>query len=273
MVYSVIGKGFWNAPHFSSPGARVRPSSRFTNNLPTWRISTFNLLFHTGCNLSWGWMGRGGSHERLALGVGTGTGHSNFPSGRRINHRLSLPQGTRIGPKAILRFCGQLPKKRVEKWSSGALQFTNLKSYKWSLSSKNILRGGNEDDLKARQNCRKEISGGRFESPLKHMKSGKTSTMLHLAKKGVWVCSWIYWGKNPYPLPGQPNKPERQISTTKKSHLPWVKRAILKKCRNEKCRTGQGEKGALLGWWAGCKLPTATLEKCMVFPKTSKKHS
>ena len=59
-------------------------------------------------------MGRGGTHERLALGVGTGSGHSHFPSGRRINHRLSLPHGTRIGPEAILWFFGQLPKKRVE---------------------------------------------------------------------------------------------------------------------------------------------------------------
>ena len=74
--------------------------------------------------------GKRGTNERLALGVGTGTGHSIFPSGRRINHRLSLPLGSRIGPEAILRFCGQLPKKRVEKRSSGALQFTNLQSYK-----------------------------------------------------------------------------------------------------------------------------------------------
>ena len=50
--------------------------------------------------------------------------------GRRINHKLSLPPRTRRGPEAILRFCGQLPKKRVEKWSSGALQFTNLQSFK-----------------------------------------------------------------------------------------------------------------------------------------------
>ena len=91
MVYSVIGKGFWNAPHFSSPGARVSHSSRFTNNLPTGRISTFHLLFRTVSNLSGRWTGRGGTSERLALGVGTGTGHSIFPSGRRINHRLSLP--------------------------------------------------------------------------------------------------------------------------------------------------------------------------------------
>ena len=153
------------------------------------------------------------------------------------------------------------------------LQFKNLQNYKLQLSSKNILREGNEEDWKARQDCRKQISGGRFESPLKHMKSGKTSTMMHVAKKGECVFSWIYSGKNAYALFGQPSKPERQISTTKKSHFPWVKRGILKKCKNQKCRTGQGEKGALLGWWAGCKLPTATLEKCMVFPKTSKKHS
>ena len=195
MIYTVIGKGVWNAPHFSSAGARVRPSSRFTNNLPTWTISNFNLLFRTSCNLSWEWMGRGGTHERLAQDVGTGTGHSNFPSGRRINHRLSLPHWTRGGPEAILRFCGQLPKKRVEQWSLGALQFTNLQSYKWSLSSKNILRKGNEDDLKAKQNCRKQISADRLESPLNHRKSVKTLTVLHLSKKGVCVFSWIYSGK------------------------------------------------------------------------------
>ena len=32
--------------------ARVRHSSRFTSHLPPWRISTFNLLFRTGCKLS-----------------------------------------------------------------------------------------------------------------------------------------------------------------------------------------------------------------------------
>ena len=124
-----------------------------------------------------------------------------------------------------------------------------------------------------RQHYRKQISGGRFKSPLKHMKSGKTTTILHLAKKGVGVFSWIYSGKNVYALFSQPSKPERQISTTKKSPLPWVTGAILENYRIQKCRTGQGAKGALLGWWAGCKLPTATLEECMVFPKTSKKHS
>ena len=69
---------------------------------------------------------------------------------------------------------------------------------------------------------------GRFDSPLKHMKSGKTSTMLHFAKKGVCVFSWIYSGKNAYALFGQPSNPEMQISITKMSHLPRVKRAILK---------------------------------------------
>ena len=42
------------------------------------------------------------------------------------------------------------------------------------------------------------------------------------------------------------------------------------KCKNQKCRTGHGEKETLLHWWVGCKLTMATLEKCMVFPKTSK---
>ena len=45
------------------------------------------------------------------------------------------------------------------------------------------------------------------------------------------------------------------------------------KCQKQKCRTGHGETGALLRWWAGCKLPTATLEKCTVCSETSKKLS
>ena len=67
----------------------------------------------------------------------------------------------------------------------------------------NILREGNEEALKERQNCRKQISGGRYESPWKHMKSGKTWTTMPLAKKGVCVFSWIYSGKNAYALFGQ----------------------------------------------------------------------
>ena len=45
--------------------------------------------------------------------------------------------------------------------------------------------------------------GGRFESPWKHLKSGKTWTMMSLAKKGVCLFSWIYSGKNAYALFGQ----------------------------------------------------------------------
>ena len=131
MVYCVIGKGFSNAPHFWSAGAWVRHSSHFTNNLATWRISTYNPLFHTVCNLPRGWMGRGGTNEILGLGVWKGTCHSNLQSGRRINQRLSLTPGTRIETEAILQVCGQLPKNWVEKWSSGELQLTNLQCYKW----------------------------------------------------------------------------------------------------------------------------------------------
>ena len=105
------------------------------------------------------------------------------------------------------------------------------------------------------------------------MKGGKTSTVMQLAKKSVCVFPWIYSGKNAYALFGQPNKRARIFCTTKKSHFASVKRAILKKWKNQKCRTGHGEKGALLRWWAGCKLPTATLEKCTVCPETSKKLS
>ena len=64
-----------------------------------------------------------------------------------------------------------------------------LQSSKGQLSSKNLLREGNEADLKSRQNSRKQISRGTLESPLKHRKRGTTSTMMHLAKKGVCVFS------------------------------------------------------------------------------------
>ena len=94
-----------------------------------------------------------------------------------------------------------------------------------------------------------------------------------LPKKGVCVFSWIYSGKNAYALFGQPSKLAKEICTTMKSHFPPVKRAIWKKCKIQKGRTGHGELGALLCWWAGCQLPTATREKCMVFPETSKKQS
>ena len=127
--------------------------------------------------------------------------------------------------------------------------------------------------MKARHNCRKHFWRGRLEMPLELRKSGKTSTMMQLAKKGVHVFSWIYSGKNAYALFGQPNKRARQISTTKKSHVASVKRAIQKMWKIQKCRTGHGDNGALLPWSAGCKFPTATLEECMVFPKSSKKQS
>ena len=149
----------------------------------------------------------------------------------------------------------------------------NLQSFKWYLSSTNILREGNEEALKARQNCRKQISGGRFDSPLKQKKSSKTSIVMPLAKKGICVFSWIYSGKNAYALFGHQAtwKGKSALQRSLYSHRskgPW-----WKKCQNQKGRTGHGEMAALLHWWAGCKLPKATLEKCTVCPETSKKHS
>ena len=105
------------------------------------------------------------------------------------------------------------------------------------------------------------------------MKFRRTSTMMQLAKKGVCVLSWINFGKNADALFGQLNKRAMQISITKMSHFALVKKPMLKKCKTQKCRTGHGENGALLCWSAGCKLPPATLEKCMLYLKTSKKQS
>ena len=105
------------------------------------------------------------------------------------------------------------------------------------------------------------------------MKSGRISTMMQLAQKGVCDFSWLYPGKNAYALYGQRSKQAMQMCTTKKSHFPPVKRAILKSCKNQKCRTGHGEQGAFIRWWAVCELPRATLEKCMVVPKSSKNRA
>ena len=97
--------------------------------------------------------------------------------------------------------------------------------------------------------------------------------MMQLAKNGVCVLSWISFGKNADALFGQLSKRAMQISITKMSHFALVKRPMLKNCKTQKCRTGHGEKRALLCWSVGCKLPPATLEKCMLYLKTSKKQS
>ena len=96
---------------------------------------------------------------------------------------------------------------------------------------------------------------------------------MRLAKKGICVFSWIYSGKNAYALFGHQAiwKGKSALQRSLPSHRskgPW-----WKKCQNQKGRTGHGEMAALLHWWAGCKLPKATLEKCTVCPETSKKHS
>ena len=96
--------------------------------------------------------------------------------------------------------------------------------------------------MKEIQNCRKQFSRDRLDSPLKHMKSGSTLTMMQLAKKDACVLSWIYSGKNAYVLFGQPNKWTMHISTPQKSHFASVKKAFLERCKNQKCRIGHAEK-------------------------------
>ena len=47
---------------------------------------------------------------------------------------------------------------------------------------------------------------------------------------------------------------EIQIKTAMRYHLMLVRMAIIKKCTNNKCWRGYGEKGALLHCWWECKL-------------------
>ena len=79
------------------------------------------------------------------------------------------------------------------------------------------MREGKEEDLKARQNCRKKISEGRFESPLKHRKSGKISKMIASAKKGVWFFPEYIQEKTHKPFwptkqPGKANQRYKEVS-------------------------------------------------------------
>ena len=46
---------------------------------------------------------------------------------------------------------------------------------------------------------------------------------------------------------------EMQVKTTVRYHLTPVRKAIIKKCTNNKCWQGYGEKGALMNYWQKCK--------------------
>ena len=57
--------------------------------------------------------------------------------------------------------------------------------------------------MKARQNCRKQFSGHRLDSHLKHMKSGRTSPMMQLANQTSGQCkSALQRSLTSHPLKG-----------------------------------------------------------------------
>ena len=47
---------------------------------------------------------------------------------------------------------------------------------------------------------------------------------------------------------------EMQIKTTVRYHFTWVRMAIIKKPKNNKCWRERGDKGTLLHYWWECKL-------------------
>ena len=117
------------------------------------------------------------------LGIWTGTCHSNFPAGRKINQSLSHAPGTSIGPEPRFWSCVQLTKNELKNGAQGHSNSQTGRVIKDNYRPKNLLREGSEADMKARQNSRKQISRGTLESPLKHNKRGTTSTMTHLPKR------------------------------------------------------------------------------------------
>ena len=67
---------------------------------------------------------------------------------------------------------------------------------------------------------------------------------MQLAKKGICVFLNIF-KKRAYALFSQPKRWALQNNTTKSYHFALVRRAIVIKSKNQKCRTGQGKKGTL----------------------------
>ena len=105
------------------------------------------------------------------------------------------------------------------------------------------------------------------------MKIGKTSTMRPLPTR-AYACFPECIQENTH-TPFLANQATwKGKSALQRSLAPHrSKGPCWKKCQKQKRKTCHGEMGALLRWWAGCKLPTATLEKCTVCAETSKKHS
>ena len=248
------------------------PAASLLTISPLGEVSTFHILFHTVCNLSGEWTRRRGTNEREALGVWTGTFHSSFQSGRGTDQSLSLPPEQKENLK---QSCSTVVSCQKNKLKNGAQGRCNPQTYRLvhDMYHRKISRG---------KSSKRSFKEGRLVGKgFQEVDQTRHWSTLKAAELRQW-CSWPkrayafflkIFRKNAYALFGQPNRQAMQINTTKRYHFAAVRRAILTKCTNQKCRTGRGEKGWLFrGRWE-CKLPMATLEKCIVFPKWSKKQS
>ena len=134
----------------SSPGGWVPPAASFLKTSPLGEVNTFNILFRTVWKLSGGWNGRGGTNERQALGVWTGTCHAHFQSGRGTDQRLTLPLEPESGLKQSYCSVASSQKYKLKNGAHGhcnsqtcrVVNDTYHRKMSWGKSSKRTCNQG-----------------------------------------------------------------------------------------------------------------------------------